>query len=208
MPDITLPEVKLPDIKLPDGLREMNKRDIQNTLGDRMPRKVEMPDIDLSKVEIPKAVDDRLKRVEKWVDSVDLAKIDLTKTGPGKALDRRLNPRRPNPLLPIAALIAVLSAMAAALWLVTSPTAASRVRESADRTWRKITGQPTDVIRRDDDADLASLLDPDATTIGSADLASPIDAATWPGTGSDVDGIVGVAVTDISVEEADQPTGV
>ena len=202
MPDITLPEVKLPDIKLPDGLREMNRRDIQSTLGDRIPKRVEMPDVDLSKVEIPKAVEDRLKRVEKWVDSVDLSKIDLTKTAPGKAIDRRLNPRRPNPLLPIAALIAVLSAMAAALWLVTSPTAASRVRESADRTWRRLTGQPTALIRRDDDEDLASLLDANASN------PSPIDAATWPGTSSDVDGIVGTSVTEMSVTEEGRPAGV
>ena len=196
MPDITLPEVKLPDIKLPDGLRDMNKRDIQNALGDRMPKKVEMPDVDLSKVEVPKAVDDRLKRVEKWVDS-----IDLSKTAPAKAIDARRNRRRPNPLLPIAALVAVLSAMAAAVWLITSPTAATKVRETADRTWRRVTGQNTDLIRRDDDGDLASLLDSSHTTDTS-------EAGTWAGTGSDVDGIVGASVTDIEITEVGQPSGV
>jgi len=196
MPDITLPEVKRPDIKLPDGLRDMNKRDIQNALGDRLPKKVEMPDVDLSKVDVPKAVDERLKRVEKWVDS-----IDLSKTAPGKAIDARLNPRRPNPLLPIAALVAVLSAMAAAVWLVTSPTAATRVRDTADRTWRRLTGQTTDLIRRDDDGDLASLLDPTPTT--------ELDATTWPGTASDVDGIVGTPMTDeFEVAEVGRPSGV
>ena len=195
MPDITLPEVKLPDIKLPDGLRDMNRRDIQNALGDRLPNKVEMPDVDLSKVDVPKAVDERLKRVEKWVDS-----IDLSKTAPGKAIDARLNPRRPNPLLPIAALVAVLSAMAAAVWLITSPTAATRVRDTADRTWRRVTGQNTDLIRRDDDGDLASLL-------GSS-AADPIDADSWPGTGSDVDGIVGASLTDVEMTEVGQPSGV
>jgi hypothetical protein len=170
MPDIALPEVKLPDIKLPDGLREMNKKDIQSALGDRLPKKVEMPDVDLSKVEIPKAVDDRLKRVEKWVDA-----IDLSKTSAGKALDERIHPRRrPNPLLPIAALIAVLSAMAAAVWLITSPTATTRVRETADRTWRKVTGQNTELMVRDDDDDLASLL----PSTYENELQS--DASTWP----------------------------
>jgi hypothetical protein len=195
MPDITLPEVKLPDIKLPDGLRDMNKRDIQNALGDRLPKKVEMPDIDLSKVEIPKAVDERLKRVEKWVDS-----IDLSKTAPAKAIDARLNQRRPNPLLPIAALVAVLSAMAAAVWLITSPTAAIKVRDTADRTWRRVTGQNTDLIRRDDDGDLASLLDSNHTDTSAAN--------TWAGTGSDVDGIPGASVTDIEITEVGRPAGV
>jgi hypothetical protein len=191
MPDIALPEVKLPDIKLPDGLRDMNRRDIQSAVGDRLPRKVEMPDVDLSKVEIPKAVDDRLKRVEKWVDS-----IDLSKTSAGKALDERVHPRRrPNPLLPIAALIAVLSAMAAAVWLITSPTATTRVRETADRTWRKVTGQSTELMVRDDDGDLASLL----PAAPESELES--DASAWPGTasgiGSDLGSspIAGVAAT-------------
>jgi hypothetical protein len=195
MPDITLPEVKLPDIKLPDGLRDMNKRDIQNALGDRLPKKVEMPDVDLSKVEIPKAVDERLKRVEKWVDS-----IDLSKTAPAKAIDARLNQRRSNPLLPIAALVAVLSSMAAAVWLITSPTAATKVRDTADRTWRRVTGQNTDLIRRDDDGDLASLLDSNHT--------DTTEAGTWAGTGSDVDGIVGASLTDIEVTEVGRPSGV
>jgi len=195
MPDITLPEVKLPDIKLPDGLRDMNKRDIQNALGDRLPKKVEMPDVDLSKVEVPKAVDERLKRVEKWVDS-----IDLSKTAPAKALDARLNQRRPNPLLPIAALVAVLSAMAAAVWLITSPTAATKVRDTADRTWRRVTGQNTDLIRRDDDGDLASLLDSSHTDTS--------ETGTWAGTGSDVDGILGASVPDVEMTEVGRPSGV
>ena len=198
MPEIILPEVKLPDIKLPGGLRDMNKQDIQNALSDRLPKKVEMPDVDLSKVEMPKAVDERLKRVEKWVDSVDLSKTDA-----GKAIDDRIHPRRPNPLLPIAALIAVLSAMAAAVWLITSPTAATRVRETADRTWRKVTGQQTDLMVRDDDSDLGSLLDASSQT-GS------LDASTWPastaGTASDLGGST---ITDMSgTSEVGRPSGV
>ena len=195
MPDITLPEVKLPDIKLPDGLRDMNRKDIQSALSDRMPKKVEMPDVDLSKVEIPKAVDERLKRVEKWMDSVD-----LSKTGPGKAIDARLHPKRTNPFLPIVAFAAVISAIAATFWLVTSPTATTRVRDTADRTWRKLTGQNTDLIRRDDEGDLASLLDPTGE--------SPMKETSWPGTGSDVDGISGVSVTEITSSEVGRPAGV
>jgi hypothetical protein len=195
MPDITLPEVKLPDIKLPDGLRDMNKKDIQSALNDRLPKKVEMPDVDLSKVEIPKAVDDRLKRVEKWVDSVD-----LSKTAPGKAIDERIHPRRSNPLLPIAALIAVLSAMAAAVWLITSPTAATRVRETADRTWRKVTGQQTDLMVRDDDGDLASLLD--------ASKESALDESTWPGSTAGAMSDLGSEEVIVGTSEFDRPSGV
>jgi hypothetical protein len=200
MPDITLPEVKLPDIKLPEGLRDMNRKDIQSALGDRLPKKVEMPDVDLSKVEIPKAVDERLKRVEKWVDSVD-----LSKTAAGKALDDRIHPRRrANPLLPIAALIAVLSAMAAAVWLITSPTATTRVRETADRTWRKVTGQQTDLMVRDDEGDLASLLP------ASGETELPSEGSPWQGTTSGFSSDLGGSpVADVSAtSEFDRPSGV
>src|SRR5262245_15696591 len=199
MPDITLPEVKLPDIKLPEGLRDMNRKDIQAALNDRLPKKVEIPDVDLTKVEIPKAVDERLKRVERWVDSVD-----LSKTAAGKALDDRIHPRRrPNPLLPIAALIAVLSAMAAAVWLITSPTATTRVRETADRTWRKVTGQNTDLRVRDDDGDLASLLDV------SAETERPSDATPWQGTASEFSSDLGGSpvADNPATSELDRPSG-
>ena len=65
MPDLSLPEIRLPDIKLPEGLRDMNRHDIQNAIGDRLPKKIEMPDVDLSKVDLPKALDDRLTKLEK-----------------------------------------------------------------------------------------------------------------------------------------------
>ena len=149
MPDITLPEVKLPDVKLPEGLRDMNRRDIQAALNDRMPKKVEMPDVDLSKVDLPKVdLSKAQKSVERRLKDVDLP----------KAVEDRLPRQRTNPILPIAAFLAVSAAIAAAWWLITSPTAALRVRESADRTWRKVTRQTTDLVRYDDDQDLASLL--------------------------------------------------
>src|SRR6185436_10023699 len=151
MPDISMPEVHLPDIKLPEGLRDINRRDIQNAINDRMPKKIEMPDVDLSKVELPKAVEDRL---------------------PGR--------RRSNPILPLAAILAVGSAFAAAWWLITSPTATTRVRETADRMWRKVSGQETDLVRYDQEEDLGSLLpDPNQTR-------PSIEAETWPDTFSDL----------------------
>ena len=146
MPDITLPEVKLPDIKLPDGLRDMNRRDIQNALSDRMPKKVEMPDVDLSKVGSAEG-DDRLEALQKSVDSTGSKDLDLPKAVedrlPGAGRIRscrsprssRSSPRSRRPW-----------------WLITSPTAAVKVRDTADRTWRKVTGQKTDLVRRDDEA--------------------------------------------------------
>ena len=139
MPDITMPEVKLPDVKLPEGLREMNRHDIQAAFNDRMPKKADLPDIDLSKAQ---------KSVERRLRDVELPKV----------VEDRLPRRRTNPVLPIAAFLAISAAIAAAWWLITSPTAAVRVRETADRTWRKVTGQTTDLVRFDDDQDLASLL--------------------------------------------------
>jgi hypothetical protein len=151
MPDITLPEVKLPDVKLPGGLREMNRRDIQSAIDERMPKRVDLPDVDLSRVDLPKLDLSKVelpKSVERRLKNVDLPKV----------VEDRLPRRRTNPILPIAAFLAVSAAIAAAWWLITSPTAAVRVRETADRTWRKVTGQTTDVVRYDDEDDLASLL--------------------------------------------------
>ena len=109
MPDITLPEIHLPDVKLPEGLRHMNRQDIQAAISDRLPRKMELPDVDLSKI--------------------DLSKIELP-----KAVEERLpGRRRRNPIMPIAAFVAIGSLVAAAWWLITSPTAMVRVRETADR---------------------------------------------------------------------------
>lgn len=135
MPDITLPEIKLPEVKLPDGLRDMSRQDIQHAIGNvkppklDLPKKIEMPDIDLSKIELPKAIEDRL---------------------PGR--------RRTNPVLPIAGLLVIGSLIAATWWLITTPGATMRVREAADRLRYRITGKRTDMVRYDDDGDLTSLL--------------------------------------------------
>ena len=181
MPEITLPDVKLPDVKLPDGLRDMNRRDIQSVLQDRMPRKVELPDVDLSKIDLPKGVERRLQ-------DVDLP----------KAIDDRLpGRRRTNPILPIAALLAVGAAIAAAWWLITSPTAAIRVRDTADRTWRKVTGQALDVVRYDDDDDLASLLPNPSVERPTAEEES------WPDTFSEL----GESVSAGTSTTTDRPLG-
>ena len=171
MPDISLPEIHLPDIKLPEGLRDMNRHDIQNAINDRIPKKLEMPDVDLSKVELPKAVEDRLNRIEKAINKIDLPKA---------VEDRMPGRKRTNPILPVAALVAVGSMIAAAWWLITSPGASTRVRETADRIKAKVTGQETDLVRYDDDADLGSLLpEPDQNR-------TSLEGDTWPDTFSDL----------------------
>jgi hypothetical protein len=171
MPELSLPDIRLPDIKLPDGLRDMNRQDIQSAIGDRMPKKIEMPDIDLSKIELPKAVEARLSKVEKAINKMDLP----------KAVEDRLPRRkRTNPILPVAALLAVGSMFAAAWWLITSPTASLKVRETADRIRAKVTGQTMAVQRYDDDSQLGTLLpEPDQTR-------SSLETETWPDTFSNV----------------------
>jgi len=177
MPDITLPEVRLPDLKLPEGFRDMNRRDIQSAISDRLPRRADLPDVDLSKVELPKAVDDRLKQIEKRIDSIDLSKVELPRAIEDRLPGRR---RRRNPILPVAAFLAVGSAIAAAWWLITSPTATSRVREGFDRVWRRVTGQETALVPYDDADDLSSLLP-------SPDQTRPsVEAETWPDSFSDL----------------------
>jgi hypothetical protein len=172
MPDLSLPEIHFPDIKLPDGLRDMNRHDIQNAIGDRMPKKVTMPDIDLSNIELPKAVEDRLNKIEKAVNKMDLPKA---------IEDRMPGRKRPNRFLPIAAVLAVGSMIAATWWLLTSPTASLKVREAADRIKARVTGTETAVQRFDDDMELGSLLpDPDQTR-------PTLENETWPDTLSDLE---------------------
>ncbi len=145
MPELSLPEVKLPDIKLPDGLREMSRDDILHAARDvrlprmDLPKRIEMPDIDLSKVELPKQISDRL---------------------PGR--------KRTNPILPIFGMLAIGALLAGIWYLVTSPVTGPRVRTAFSDLRSKVTGQRTDMIRYDDDLDLGSLVREDGTTAPSS----------------------------------------
>jgi hypothetical protein len=139
MREITMPEVKLPDIKLPEGLREMSRDDIVQAAHDvrsnvRMPRKIDMPDIDLSKV--------------------DLSKIEL----PKQISDRLPRRRRSNPLLPIAGIVALGAMIAGVWWLFTSSMTGPRVRAAVNDLKQRVTGDSTDLVRYDDDGNLASVL--------------------------------------------------
>jgi hypothetical protein len=168
MPELSLPEIHLPDIKLPDGLRDLNRHDIQSAISDRMPKKLDMPDVDLSKIDLPKAVEDGLDKVDKAIGKLDLP----------KAVERRLPGRkRTNPILPIAALLAVGSMFAAAWWLISSPTASLKVREAAGRIKARVTGGESGLQRYDDDTDLGSLL---PTPAPDPDEARPsLENETW-----------------------------
>jgi hypothetical protein len=143
MPEINLPEVKLPEIKWPDGLRDMSREDIVNAARDvRMPKRSDLPDIDLSKIELPKQISDRLP-----------------------------NRKRSNPLLPIAGLVAIGAAIAAAWWLITSPVTGPRIRHAVNDLKARMNGESNDLVRYDDESDLGSLL-AESPTVGSSPLAS------------------------------------
>jgi len=173
MPDISLPEIHLPDVKLPEGLRDMNRQDIQSAINDRVPKKIELPDIDLSKVKMPD-ID---------TSKIDPSKIDFSKIELPKAVESRLPRRRTNPLLPLAAVAAIGAMFAAAWWLITSPTASLRVRTAVDRARLRLTGQPTDMVRYDEDRNLGSLL-PDDQAHPAKRSASADE--TWPDTYRDI----------------------
>jgi hypothetical protein len=159
MPEINLPEVRLPDFKLPDGLRDMSREDIVNAARDvRMPRMSDLPEIDLSKVELPKQIADRMPKRN-----------------------------RPNPILPIAGLLVVGAAIAAAWWLFTSSLTGPRIRSAVNDLKARMNGEPNDLVRYDSDVDLGSLVadspdshrssmasDPYETTNGMADLGEGV----------------------------------
>jgi hypothetical protein len=143
MPEINLPEVKLPEIKWPDGLRDMSREDIVNAARDvRMPKRSDLPDIDLSKIELPKQISDRLP-----------------------------NRKRSNPLLPIAGFVAIGAAIAAAWWLITSPVTGPRIRHAVNDLKARMNGESNDLVRYDDESDLGSLL-AESPTAASSPLAS------------------------------------
>ena len=158
MREITMPEVKLPDIKLPDALRDMNRDDIvraAHDVRDSFPKRIDMPDIDLSKVELPKQIADRLP-----------------------------NRKRTNPLLPIAGLLAVGAAIAAAWWLITSPITGPRVRRGVTDLKNRLTGESTDLVRYDNEADLGSLLTDETAARASVTSDPPASSVTDLGNGA------------------------
>src|SRR4029079_12177383 len=144
MTEITLPEVNVPDIKLPDGLRDMNRDDIVEVVREvklpkdmKMPKTIKLPDVDLSKVELPDAVIDRL---------------------PDSIADRMPRRRGPNPILALMALTVVWLVFVVAWYLITSPTAGTRVRRAVEDIRSRMNGEENGLIRYDDETDLGSLV--------------------------------------------------
>ena len=130
MPEITLPEVKLPDVKLPDGFRDMSKDDFVHAVREvKLPKNIKLLDIDLSDIELPDAITDRM---------------------PGR--------RRPSPLVPIVALTVVGALIAAVWWLVTSATTGPRIRRAVDDVKNRMNGEENGLIRYDDETHLDSLV--------------------------------------------------
>lgn len=154
MPEINFPEVKRPEFKWPDGLRDMSREDIVNAARDvrmpdmRMPRKSDLPDIDLSKIELPKQISDRLP-----------------------------NRKRTNPILPIAGFVAIGAAIAAAWWLITSPVTGPRIRHAVNDLKARMNGESNDLVRYDDEKDLGSLLADSPTASASPLTADPYTAS-------------------------------
>jgi hypothetical protein len=159
MREITMPEVKLPDIKLPEGLRDMTRDDIVQAAHDarvrgaELQKKIELPDIDLSRV--------------------DLSGVEL----PKQVTDRLPRRRRPNPLMPIAGIMAVGAMIAGMWWLFTSSVTGPRVRSAVNDLKQRVTGESSDVVRYDNDANLGSLLS-DSGDIHSSTNGVPVGAGT------------------------------
>lgn len=169
MRDIALPEVKLPEIRLPDGLREMTLDDIVQAAQGRvqaaqvsLPKKADLPNVDLPKVDLPK--------------------VEL----PKQIADRLAGRRRPNPILPIAGILAVGAVIAGAIWLVTSPVTGPRVRHAVDDLRNRMTGRRTDLIRYDEEDDLGSLLTEPTADRSSMTLDPFASSGTASGLGNGV----------------------
>jgi hypothetical protein len=156
MREITMPEMKLPDIKLPEGLRDMTRDDIVQAAHDarvrgaELQKKIELPDIDLSKVDLSK---------------IDLSGVEL----PKQIADRLPRRRRPNPLLPIAGIMAVGAMIAGVWWLFTSSVTGPRVRSAVNDLKQRVTGETSDIVRYDNDQNLGSLLGESADGSSSTD---------------------------------------
>jgi hypothetical protein len=159
MPEINLPEVRLPELKLPEGLRDMTREDFVNAARDmRLPRMSDLlPDIDLSKIDLPKPIADRMP-----------------------------NRRRPNPILPIAAFLAIGAAIVAAWWLVTSSVTGPRIRGAVNDLKSRVTGESNGLVRYDNEADLGSLVVDTSDANGSSMPLSSYDTTNMSDLGEGV----------------------
>ncbi len=140
-----------------------------------------MPEITMPEVKLPDL------RVPDALREIDLSKVDLSGIEMPKQIADRLPKRsRPNPIMPIAALLAVGAAIAAAWWLVTSPITGPRVRNALNDLKARMNGEPMDLVRYDNDTNLGSLLAdaPDAFAssngMSDPDIGVPVGPGEMP----------------------------
>src|SRR2546425_5300591 len=77
---------------------------------------------------------------------------------PKQISDRLPRRRRPNPLLPIAGIVALGAMIAGIWWLFTSSSTGPRVRSVVNDLKQRVTGESDDLVRYDNDSNLGSLL--------------------------------------------------
>ena len=131
---------------------------------------IDMPDVKLPDFKLPDGID---------LSKIDLSRFDLSKMELPKGVSDRLpGRRRPNPLLPIAGIVAIGAAIAAVWWLFTSSITGPRVRSAVGDIKQRMTGEATDVVRYDNDNDLGSLL-PDQSN-GHVPLTEVVPAFAEP----------------------------
>ena len=131
---------------------------------------IELPDVKLPDFKLPESID---------LSKIDLSKVDLSNLELPKQVSNRLPGRsRPNPLLPIAGIVAIGAAIAAIWWLFTSSLTGPRMRSAVGDIKQRMTGEDTDLIRYDNEQNLGSLL-PDEPN-GHVPMSEAMSASVQP----------------------------
>ena len=156
MPEFKIKEIRLPELRLP----EMSRDDIAKALGDVRHELDDMRrDIDVSKVEMPK---------------VDLSSIDVPKAVSNAAQATGLVKRRSSRVPFVVGALVTLGIVGWAL--LNSPAMKPRLRAAIDRAKERIDearGEHEDVEPRAFDASVAVPVEPSAYADASSDPYSP-----------------------------------
>ena len=124
-------------------------------------REITMPEVKLPDIKLPEGLRDMTR------DDIVQAAHDARVRGaelqkkielPKQIADRLPRRRRPNPLLPIAGIMAVGAMIAGVWWLFTSSVTGPRVRSAVNELKQRVTGETSDVVRYDNEQNLGSLL--------------------------------------------------
>jgi hypothetical protein len=135
---------------------------------------ITLPELKLPDIRLPEGLREMTR------DDIVHAAKDLHL--PKQVTDRIPGRRRVNPIVPIAAVLAVAAAFAAAWYLITSPVTGPRIRVAVNDLRSRVTGARTDLVRYDDDQDLGSLLplQADDTPTPAGNGTTPPGLATDP----------------------------